>query len=58
MPVILEAYTDPNVPTLPPHISFEQAVTFSQALLKGESGELGMIRQTAKEVLSAVLPGK
>ncbi len=58
VPVILEAYTDPNVPTLPPHISFEQAVMFSQALLKGEAGKLGMIRQTAKEVLSAVLPGK
>jgi pyruvate dehydrogenase (quinone) len=24
-PTVLEAKTDPNVPTLPPHITFEQA---------------------------------
>lgn len=56
-PVLLEAYTDPNVPTLPPHISFEEAVAFSKALLKGDSEEIGIIRQTAKEALRAVLPG-
>jgi pyruvate dehydrogenase (quinone) len=56
-PVILEVYTDPNVPTLPPHITFEQAVAFSRALLKGDTEETGIIRQTAKEAWSSILPG-
>lgn len=55
-PVVLEFYTDPNVPTLPPHISFEQAVAFSKALIKGDTDEVGIIRQTAKEALRAVFP--
>ena len=53
---LLEVYTDPDVPTLPPHISFEQAVEFSKALLKGDVDEMGIIRQTAKEALKAVFP--
>ena len=57
-PVLLEFYTDPNVPTLPPHISFEQAVAFSKALLKGDTDEVGVIRQTAREALRAVIPGR
>ncbi len=48
-PVVFEAYTDPNVPTLPPHITFKQAVAFSQALAKGDTDELGIIEQTVKE---------
>lgn len=55
-PVLLEVYTDPNVPTLPPHISFEQAVAFSKALLKGDTDEVGIIRQTAKEAMRSVFP--
>ena len=41
-PVVLEAYTDPNVPALPPHITLKQAAAYSSALLKGdpEEGEI------------------
>jgi pyruvate dehydrogenase (quinone) len=28
-PVVLEAYTDPNVPPLPPHITLKQAAAYS-----------------------------
>jgi pyruvate dehydrogenase (quinone) len=31
-PVVFEAYVDPNVPPLPPHISLEQAKHFTQSI--------------------------
>ena len=53
-PVVLEAYTDPNVPTLPPHISFDQAVAYSKALIKGDPEEIGVIRQTFKDAVESI----
>ena len=35
-PVLYEAVTDPEVPTLPPHITFEQASNFVKSVLKGD----------------------
>ena len=35
-PVVINAYTDPEVPPLPPHINFEQAKHFALSLAKGE----------------------
>ncbi|MBV9008005.1 MAG: thiamine pyrophosphate-requiring protein [Verrucomicrobia bacterium] len=57
-PCIVEAYTDPNVPTLPPHISFDEAVAYSRALIKGDPEEIGIISQTFKQAMDAVLPHK
>ncbi|MGK7370847.1 MAG: thiamine pyrophosphate-requiring protein [Candidatus Halalkalibacterium sp. M3_1C_030] len=57
-PVLVEAYTDPDVPTLPPHITFEQAMKFSSALLKGDQSALGIIKQTAKDSIESFLPHK
>ncbi len=57
-PVVLEAYTDPNVPTLPPHISFKEAEMFSKALIKGDPEEIGIIRQTFKDAIESFVPHK
>lgn len=57
-PVLIEFKTDPNVPPLPPHIKLEQAKKFASTLLKGDPDQAGVIVQTAKQVLSSVLPGK
>jgi pyruvate dehydrogenase (quinone) len=54
--VVLEVKTDPNVPPLPPHITVEQARNFMSALLKGDPEERSLIVDTAKELLSSVLP--
>jgi pyruvate dehydrogenase (quinone) len=56
-PVVLEVKTDPEVPPLPPHITFQQAMHYSQMLLKGDPREGGVIKGTARQVLSAILPG-
>jgi len=56
-PVILEAYTDPNVPPLPPHITLKEAKNFV-SMIPSEP-ELGsVLRNSAKELLTGVLPGK
>lgn len=57
-PVVFEAYTDANVPTLPPHISFEQAKQYTSALLKGDPDEAGIIKQSIKGVVEGILPHK
>lgn len=57
-PVVLEVKTDPNVPPLPPHITLAQAKAFASTVLKGDPEERSMLVETAKEVLSSVLPGR
>src|SRR6478752_5394053 len=47
-PVVLEAVTDPDVPTLPPHITIEQAKNFTKTLLKGDPNESGIVKQAVK----------
>ena len=57
-PVVLEVRTDPNVPPLPPHITLAQAKAFTSSLVKGDPDEGSVLVNTAKEVLSSVLPGQ
>ena len=56
-PVIYEAYTDPNVSVLPPHISFERAKNFTSALIKGDPDERGILIESARTMLAGILPG-
>jgi pyruvate dehydrogenase (quinone) len=56
-PVILNIYTDPNVPPLPPHITLKDAKNFmTMTLSEPELG--GVLKNSAKEMLASVLPGK
>ncbi len=56
-PVIMNVYADPNVPPLPPHITFKDARNFL-TMMRTEP-ELGsVVRQSVKQVLASVLPGK
>jgi pyruvate dehydrogenase (quinone) len=55
-PVILNIYTDPNVPPLPPHITLKDARNF--ITMTTSEPELGsVVTNTAKEVLASVFPG-
>ncbi|MFM0324425.1 thiamine pyrophosphate-requiring protein [Caballeronia glebae] len=56
-PVVIEVKADPNVPPLPPHITLQQAKAFATTLMKGDPSQSHVIVDTAKQVLSAVLPG-
>jgi pyruvate dehydrogenase (quinone) len=57
-PVLLEVKTDPEVPPMPPHLTFEQVKKLTTTLVKGDPNEEGVIRGTVRQVLSSVLPGK
>jgi pyruvate dehydrogenase (quinone) len=57
-PVLLEAYVDPDVPPLPPHISLEQAKNFAEALLKGDEKARGIISQSIKAMVEQLKPHK
>ena len=53
-PVVLEVKTDPEVPPLPPHISFEQARKFMLSMTKDDDAA-HVIKDTARQVINAVL---
>jgi pyruvate dehydrogenase (quinone) len=57
-PCVVDVVTDPEVPPLPPHITFEQAKMFALAVVKGDSGRRGMIEQSFKDKLEEFLPGR
>jgi pyruvate dehydrogenase (quinone) len=57
-PVVLEVRTDPNVPPLPPHITIAQAKAFMSTLLQGDPDQGSVLVNSAKEVLSGIIPGR
>jgi pyruvate dehydrogenase (quinone) len=48
VPVVLEAVTDPEVPPLPPHVTFEQAKNLASALAAGDPARGQIVRQAVK----------
>ncbi|TCO85620.1 pyruvate dehydrogenase (quinone) [Chthoniobacter flavus] len=56
-PVVYEVLTDPEVPPLPPHITFEQAVKFSESLIRDTSAP-AMIRGAFKDAVESLIPHK
>jgi pyruvate dehydrogenase (quinone) len=57
-PCVIDVVTDPEVPPLPPHITFEQAKMFALAVAKGDTSRRGMIEQSFKDKLEEFLPGR
>ncbi|MES2364924.1 MAG: thiamine pyrophosphate-requiring protein [Pseudomonadota bacterium] len=55
-PCVIEAITDPDVPPLPPHITLQQASALMSAMFKGDDNTIGIISQSAKQVLGAFVP--
>ncbi len=54
-PVVIDAHCDPDVPPLPPHINFEQAKAYMSTLFQGDPNEMGIINQSAKQMMSTYL---
>jgi pyruvate dehydrogenase (quinone) len=54
-PVVLEAVVDPDVPPLPPHITFEQAKHFAQASV-GDPRRTKIARQSFRQMVDALVP--
>lgn len=43
---------------LPPHIKLGQPKKFASTLPEGDPDEAGVLKQTEKQILSSILPGK
>jgi pyruvate dehydrogenase (quinone) len=54
-PVVLEVKTDPEVPPLPPHITFEQAKKMAQAMAKGDPERVGVMEKSFRGKLAEFL---
>jgi pyruvate dehydrogenase (quinone) len=55
-PCVLDVVTDPKVPPLPPHITYEQAKSYASSLLKGDPEAIGIVWQSIRESMQGVLP--
>jgi pyruvate dehydrogenase (quinone) len=49
-PAIVEVYTDPDVPPLPPHITFKQAKAYASAILEGDPDSSDIIKASIKQL--------
>jgi pyruvate dehydrogenase (quinone) len=54
-PFVIDAVVDGDVPPLPPHITLEQALSMTRALLKGDPDRRGVVRQSVREKLGDLL---
>jgi len=57
-PVLVDVLSDPDVPPLPPHISFKQMKAFTSSVVEGDVDAWDMIKQTYKDVIDNYLPHK
>ena len=57
-PAVLDVRTDPNVPPIPPHATFEQAKDAAMALLKGDPDRWGVLREGLMTKAREMLPGR
>lgn len=56
-PVLLDVHTDPEVPPIPPHATYEQIKELTGALLKGDPNGWHLLVQGAKTKAQEFLPG-
>jgi len=57
-PALLDVRTDPNVPPIPPHATFEQAKDAALAMLKGDENRWGVLVEGVKTKAQEFLPNR
>ncbi|MFC8435439.1 thiamine pyrophosphate-requiring protein [Streptomyces sp. NPDC057253] len=57
-PAVLEFLTDPAVPPIPPHATWEQLEATAAAILKGDADRGAMVKQGFKAKVQEFLPGR
>jgi pyruvate dehydrogenase (quinone) len=56
-PVVLDVRTDPSIPPIPPHATFEQAKDAARAVLHGDEDRRSVIVEGVKTKIQEFLPG-
>ena len=54
-PCVIDALTDPRVPPLPPHIKFEQAKKYAEAVIKGDPDAMDIVWQSFKQAAQGLI---
>ncbi|MER6423672.1 thiamine pyrophosphate-requiring protein [Streptomyces sp. NPDC001137] len=57
-PAVIEFLTDPAVPPIPPHATWEQMEATAASILKGDADRGSMIKQGLKAKVQEFLPGR
>jgi pyruvate dehydrogenase (quinone) len=57
-PAVLEAVVDPEIPPLPPHVTFENVKEMASAIVKGDPERAGVIRKSFAARLAELLPSR
>jgi pyruvate dehydrogenase (quinone) len=57
-PAVVEFLTDPAVPPIPPHATWEQMEATAASILKGDADRGPMVRQGFKAKVQEFLPGR
>jgi pyruvate dehydrogenase (quinone) len=55
-PTVIDFHTDPNVPPIPPHATFEQMKDAAEAMLKGDEDRWSVIKEGIKTKAQEFLP--
>ena len=55
-PVLYEAVVDPDVPPLPPHVGFDQAVAFTRAIYRGDPDSQGIVARAFADMTEDYIP--
>ncbi len=55
-PTVLEVVVDPEIPPLPPHITLEQAMNMTQAMLKGDPNMMNAITKSLRGKMKEFVP--
>jgi len=56
-PAVLDVRTDPSIPPIPPHATFEQAKDAAAALIKGDENRRSVLVEGVKTKVQEFLPG-
>lgn len=56
-PCVLDFRTDPAVPPIPPHATWDQIVKSAESILRGDSDRVDVIKEGVKSKLQEFLPG-
>jgi pyruvate dehydrogenase (quinone) len=54
-PIVLDAICDPNVPPIPPHVTWEQTAALMSSLLKGDAAAGDIVRHIVKSKVTELV---
>jgi pyruvate dehydrogenase (quinone) len=57
-PAVLDVRTDPSIPPIPPHATFEQAKDAARAMIHGDEDRRSVIMEGVKTKVQEFLPGR